>query len=150
MRILLAVTMLLLAAFPVAAGDELIVKQSAQSVAATLDKLERLLGEKSIKVFGRIDHAAGARTAGLELKPTQLLIFGNPQLGTPLMQAERKIGLDLPMKVLAWEDETGKVWIAYTSPDELKDRFDIDGRDAVFQKMSAALDNLTNAATAKD
>ena len=69
-----------------------------------------------------MDHAAGAKKIGQELKPTELLIFGNPKLGTPLMQANRRIGLDLPLKALAWEDDAGKVWLAYTAPSALKAR----------------------------
>ncbi|MCG8649895.1 MAG: DUF302 domain-containing protein, partial [Pirellulales bacterium] len=83
---------------------------------------------------------------GQELRPTQLLIFGNPKLGTPLMTANQRIGIALPLKALAWEDASGTVWLGYTKPDELKARFDIKERDEVFTKMTGALDNLTNAA----
>ena len=83
----------------------------------------------------------------MELKPTQLLIFGNPKLGTPLMQSKRTAGLDLPMKVLAWEDNEGKTWVAYTKPDVLKSRYGISGRDEVFKTMAGALGNFVKAAT---
>lgn len=145
-RILLIAISLLLAAPAAWAGDDLIVKQSPHSVARTLDRLAAVLQEKGITIFARVDHAAGAKKAGMELKPTELLIFGNPKLGTPLMQSNRKIGIDLPMKVLAWEDDNGKVWLAYTDPDELEDRHDIDDRDEIFKKIAGALNNLTNAA----
>lgn len=132
------------------AGDELVVKPSNHSVAVTLDRLAKVLESKGITIFARVNHAAGAKKTGQDLKPTELLIFGNPKLGTPLMQAERKIGLDLPLKALAWEDASGKVWLAYTAPAALKARHGVSGRDAVFQKMTGALDKLTNAALKAD
>lgn len=135
---------------PARADDPLIVKQSAYPVSQTLDRLAEVLKNKGITVFTRIDHGAGAKSAGLALKPTQVLIFGNPKLGTPLMQANRHIAVDLPMKAVAWEDDDGKVWLGYTSPDALKARFGIEGKDAVFAKMTGALDNFTAAAVKKE
>ena len=79
-------------------------------------------------------------------KPTQLLIFGNPKLGTPLMLAKRTIGVDLPLKALAWQDDSGKVWLGYTTPAALKARHGVSGRDEIFKKMTGALDKLTNVA----
>lgn len=137
---------LLLLATPATADDDMIVKKSPHSVTKTLDRLTGILEKKGITIFTRIDHGAGAAKVGQELRPTQLLIFGNPKLGTPLMTANQRIGIALPLKALAWEDEAGTVWLGYTEPDELKDRFDIDERDEVFKKMTGALDNLTNAA----
>ena len=75
-----------------------------------------------------------------------MLIFGNPKLGTPLMQAKREIGVDLPLKALAWQDDAGKVWLGYTKPDALKARHGVSGRDEVFKKMTGVLDKLTSAA----
>lgn len=77
----------------------------------------------------------------------QVLIFGNPKLGTPLMQANRKVGLELPMKVLAWEDDDGQVWIAYAKPQFLQSTFAVTVQDAVFQQMTKALNALTDEAT---
>lgn len=128
------------------AEEKLVVKSSNHSVSVTLDRLTKIMKTKGITIFARIDHAAGAKAAGLELKPTQVLIFGNPKLGTPLMQANRHIAVDLPLKALAWEDADGKVWLGYTKPESLKARFGIEGRDEVIKKMTGALDNLTNAA----
>lgn len=128
------------------ADDGMVVKQSAHSVAATLDRLAKILTSKGITVFTRVNHAAGAKKAGLELKPTELLIFGNPKLGTPLMMSNPKIGIDLPMKALAWEDDAGKVWLAYTKPDAMKARHGIGDKDPVFKKMTGALGKLTDAA----
>ena len=102
--------------------------------------------KKGLTIFARVDHAAGAKKAGLDMKPTELLIFGNPKMGTPLMLAKRTIGVDLPLKALAWQDDAGKVWLGYIDPAALKARHGLAGRDEVFKKMTGALDKLTNAA----
>jgi uncharacterized protein (DUF302 family) len=132
------------------ADDGLIVKPSAHPVAATLDRLEDALGEKGILIVARVDHAANASGAGLALPPTELLIFGNPKLGTPLMQSTRTIGIDLPMKALVWEDAAGDVFLAYNDPAWLAARHGIDDRAEVVQTMSGALAALTDAATSAD
>ena len=131
----------------VLAHSGLIVKPSANGVTATLDRLEAVLKKKGVTVFARVDHAAGAKKAGLALAPTQVLIFGNPKLGTPLMRSNRAIGIDLPLKVLAWKDGNGKVWLAYNDPAYLAKRHAISDRDPVFAKMAKILDKLTNVAT---
>jgi len=141
----LAVALLFLAP-PAFAADFLVKKQSPHSVSKTLDRLTKVMQSKGITIFARVNHTAGATSVDLELKPTQLLIFGNPRLGTPLMQANREIGIALPLKVLAWEDKDGKVWLAYTKPDALKARYNVSGKDEVFKKMTGALDKLTGAA----
>ncbi|MEO1282237.1 MAG: DUF302 domain-containing protein [Pseudomonadota bacterium] len=125
----------------------LITKKSDASVSETLDRLEKALTAKGIKVFARVDHSAGAKTADLELAPTQLLIFGNPKLGTPLMLSNRAIAIDLPMKALAWQDKDGSVYLSYNNPDALKSRHAITDRDKVFAKMTKALGALTDKAT---
>ena len=130
-----------------AAETKLVTKPSAYSVSVTLDRLSKMLTSKGITVFTRVDHAAGAKKAGLDLPPTELLIFGNPKLGTPLMQSNRAIGADLPMKALAWEDKDGKVYLSYTAPEALKARYGISDKDKVFQTMTGALGKFTDAAT---
>jgi uncharacterized protein (DUF302 family) len=90
--------------------------QSHHPVAATLDRLETLLKEKGILVFARIDFSGDAGRAGLQMRPEQMLIFGNPKAGTPLMVAQPTSGLDLPLKLLVWEAADGKVWAAYNDP----------------------------------
>ena len=101
-----------------------------------------------MNVFGRINHAAGAEKAGLTLAPTELVIFGNPKVGTPLMNCERTIAIDLPQKALIWEDEGGDVWLAYNDPAELAKRHDLKGCEAVIEKVAGALANFAKAATA--
>ena len=89
---------------------------SHHSVAATIDRLEDILKQRGILVFARIDFSGDAGRAGLSMRPEQMLIFGNPKAGTPLMVAVPAIGLDLPMRVLVWEDADGEVWAAYKDP----------------------------------
>lgn len=132
---------------PAVAETDFLQKKSAHGVVETIDKLEAALKEKGITIFARVDHAAGAKKVGLELRPTLLLIFGNPKLGTPLMNADRLMGLDLPMKALAYEDEDGTVWLAITKPDALKMRHGIEGKDEIFKKMTGALGKFTDIAT---
>lgn len=129
------------------AEDGLITKRSAYSVAETLNRLERVLREKGVVVFARIDHAAGAESIGRELRATEVLIFGNPRLGTPLLQSNQTVGIDLPLKALAWEDETGQAWLTYNAPAFLASRRGITDRRNVVEKMTMALDDCTNQAT---
>jgi uncharacterized protein (DUF302 family) len=129
-----------------AGDDRMVTKKSAYSVAATLDRLSEVLKTRGITIAARVDHAAAAEKVGQILKPTQLLIFGNPRLGTPLMQSNRRIGVELPMKVLAWEDDSGQVWLAYVKPQVLKSEYSVDGHDDIFKEMEQALDRLTDEA----
>jgi uncharacterized protein (DUF302 family) len=103
-----------------------IISQPSQySVTETIDRLEAVLQAKNITIFIRIDQQAEAEKVGLSLRPTQLLLFGNPQAGTPLMVAEPTIALDLPLKALAWEAADSKVWLSYNDPNYLKQRFSL-------------------------
>lgn len=129
-------------------AQAIVVKASPHPVAETLDRLTGALEKKGITVFARIDHAAGAKKVGLELRPNQVLIFGNPKLGTPLMQARPGVGLDLPMKVQAFEDPQGQVWVRYVRPAGLLARHGGGGPEAVVAKMTGALDAFTDAAIA--
>lgn len=128
------------------ADDGVVRLKSNADVSTTIDRLASALKTKGITIFARVDHAAGAKAAGLELRPSQLLIFGNPKLGTPLMQSNALIGLDLPMKMLAWEDADGTTYLSYTAPAELLARYDISGRDEVFAKMATALGRFAQLA----
>jgi uncharacterized protein (DUF302 family) len=94
-------------------NNGLITVASRFSVGETLDQLTAALTEAGLRVFARIDHASGAEEVGLSLRPTELLIFGHPKGGTPLMQDKQTAGIDLPVKALAWEDEEGSVWLTY-------------------------------------
>lgn len=129
------------------AQEGLVAVPSSHSVAATMDKLEAVLGSKGMTVFARIDHAGGAAKADLKLRPTQVMIFGNPKVGTPLMNCSQSIAIDLPQKMLVWEAEDGKVYLGYNDPAYLKGRHATSGCDAVFDKVSGALGNFAKAAT---
>jgi uncharacterized protein (DUF302 family) len=95
---------------------------SRYSVPETLARLQAILKEKGVAVFALIDHSGEAAKVGLSMRPTQLLIFGSPKAGTPLMVAAPRVAIDLPLKALAWEDEQGKVWLSYNSPEYLRER----------------------------
>lgn len=148
--LLAAATLLATSALPaMAESDGMIRKQSAHGVYATIDRLKTILEEKGLTIFADIDHSAGAKRAGLELRPTRMLIFGNPKLGTPLMQASATAAIDLPQKAVAFRDEEGKVWLVYNDPAYLKSRHGIEGRDEVLKKITGALGNFTDAAVAE-
>lgn len=140
----------LLATSAHAAGEGMISVPSAHSVADTADRLESILKSKGMNVFARIDHAAGAASVGETLPPTQLLIFGNPKVGTPLMKCSRSIAIDLPQKALIWEDGSGKAWISYNDPQFLKLRHNTEGCDPVLQKVAGALGNFARAAASAE
>lgn len=106
-------------------NNGIISQPSSYPVAETIDRLIAVLQAKSITIFARIDQQAEAERVGLRLLPTQLLLFGKPEAGTPLMVAEPTIALDLPLKVLAWEATDGQVWLSYNDPDYLKQRFSL-------------------------
>lgn len=128
-------------------NNGLVHVKSAHSVAATADKLVTVLNNKGMTVFDRINHSAGAEKVGQQLPATELVIFGNPKVGTPLMQCARSVAIDLPQKALIWEDESGTVWFSYNSPDYLKARHQIAGCDEVVKKVAGALANFAKAAT---
>lgn len=137
---------LLLAPLASADGNGLISKKSAHSVSATLDRLEGLLTKKGITIVTRWRHDAGAKKVGIPLRPTELLIFGNPKLGSHFFTSQQSAGIDLPMKALAWEDEAGQVWLSYNDPQYIADRHAVKNRREIVSKMTVALDKLTNAA----
>ena len=108
-----------------AAEGGIIHLASPYSVSETLRRLESLLQARGLAIFARIDHSGEAEKAGLKMRPTQLLIFGSPKQGTPLMVASPTLAIDLPLKALAWEDASGKVWLSYNTPEYLKQRHNI-------------------------
>jgi uncharacterized protein (DUF302 family) len=122
------------------ANNGLVTISSAYSAKETIDRFESDVKSKGMTVFARIDHSAGAKAAGLTLRPTELLIFGNARAGTPLMQSHQTLGIDLPLKVLAWEDADGKAWLSYNDPAWLAARHgdQTNGGEAAKQ-MTAAL-----------
>jgi len=128
------------------ADDGLISIKSKYSVDETLDRLESVVKGKGLTVFARIDHTAGANKVDKELRPTKLLVFGNPKVGTLMMQSNQTAGIDLPMKALAWEDGTGQVWLTYNSAKYIANRHHITDREETVQKMTGALRKFTSHA----
>lgn len=128
------------------AAEGIINVESPHSVEQTANKLEQVLTSKGMKIFQRIDHSAGAKTASISLNPTELLIFGNPKVGAPLMKCAPTVAIDLPQKAVIWQDNQQKVWISYNDPAYLKQRHNIQGCDEVLVKVSGALSKMTAAA----
>jgi len=127
--------------------DGLLTIESNHSVKDTIDRVEAALKTHGVTVFARIDHAAGAASVDMPLRPTELLIFGNPKAGTPLMQSKQSIGIDLPLKVLGWQDRAGRVWLSYTDMGRLARRHGLDAAVApAIDGMSRFLADLAAAA----
>jgi len=131
------------------ADNGLVIKQSPYSAVKTLDRWEQILKQKHIRVFARISHRQNAAGVGLKLRPTELLIFGNPKLGTHFFLSNQTAGIDLPMKAMAWEDANGKTWVAYNDPQYIADRHGIKDQADIIKKMKGALENFSNYAVAK-
>lgn len=121
------------------ADSHVLVRKSASPVAETVERLSQALGTRGIAVIARVDHAAGAAKAGMALRPTVLLIFGNPKIGTPLIQANPHAGLDLPMKILVWQDEQGQAWLGYVNPSRLSADHGLAGQDPIIKQMMNVL-----------
>jgi uncharacterized protein (DUF302 family) len=143
--IILAIALLPLS-FMAHAIDGMIDVASNHSVSQTADKLEKILTSKGMKIFGRVPHSEAAKGAGVELLPMELLIFGNPRVGSPLMKCASSVAIDLPQKALVWQDKSGAVWISYNDPQYLKKRHNIQGCDAVLTRVSGALSKFSAAA----
>ena len=130
------------------AADGLTTLKSSHGPKETMDRLVAELQAKGLTIFARVDHAAGAREAGLELRPTELVIFGNAKGGTPLMQADQAIGIDLPLKALIWQDEAGNTWLSYNDPAWLAQRHGItEQTKTVAANMSGMLRALAKVVT---
>lgn len=126
--------------------DGLTTIASSFSPKETLDRVEAEIRAKGMSVFARVDHAAGAAEAGLELRPTSLVIFGNARGGTPLMQASQTAGIDLPLKVLVWQDAAGKTWLSYNEPSWIAQRHHLGIEAEIVDKMAAALSAMAKKA----
>jgi uncharacterized protein (DUF302 family) len=127
----------------------LISKPSPYNVTKTIDRLESVLIKKGITIVTRWSHSERADSVGIKLRPTELILFGNPKLGSHMFTSKQTSGIDLPLKALAWEDKNGKVWISYNDPAYIAQRHGINDQKKIVDKMTAALDKLTNAAIAK-
>jgi uncharacterized protein (DUF302 family) len=130
--------------FPDSAPPGLISLKSTFPVKETMDRLVHRVESKGLTVFCRVDHAAGAADAGMQLRPTELVIFGNAKGGTPLMQAMQTIGIDLPLKALVWQDAAGQTWLSYNDPVWLTERHGIQDKGT---GPAAAMRSLLQAVT---
>jgi uncharacterized protein (DUF302 family) len=143
-----AVSALLVVSASTYAADGLITVKSSYNAKDTMMRVEDVVKQRGLTVFARIDHAAGAAKIGKTLRPTELLIFGNPQGGTPLMECAQSTGIDLPLKALVWEDGSGQVWVGYNDPAFLAKRHEA-AQCPVVENMSKALGGIVAAAVAR-
>lgn len=125
----------------------MIETESKHNVTNTMDKLETVIADKGINVVARVNHAKAAKKVGMDLRPTETLIFGNPLLGTPLMQSSQSASMDLPLRVAVWEDESGKIKIGYHDPAIVASSHGINNQGEIVAKMTAALEGLVSAAS---
>lgn len=143
MKTILIAGLLLMMTFTTgSAADGLVSVKSPYSSIQTMDRLEEIVTQKGLTVFARIDHAKGAQSVGRFLRPTKLLIFGNPQGGTPFMECVQTVAIDLPLKALVWEDQQGQVWLSYNDPEYLAGRHAA-GSCPVVDNLSKALNGIS-------
>jgi uncharacterized protein (DUF302 family) len=142
------VSLCALVSSPAQAADGLIAVKSPHSAKDTMTRLEDTVKQRGLNVFARVDHTAGAAKIGKSLRPTEVLIFGNPQGGTPLMECEQSMGIDLPLKALVWEDAAGQVWVGYNDPAYLGQRHGAPSCPAI-ENVRKALAGLAQAAVEK-
>lgn len=133
---------------PAAMADNgLVSVKSSFDVSTTAERLEEKLKAKGMTIFSRINHAEGAAKLGKELRPTELIIFGNLKVGTPLMQCQQTVAIDLPQKALIWQDEDHQVWLTYNDPSYLASRHRINACEEALKKVTGALNKFATAAT---
>lgn len=151
MRYLIAAVALGASVMPALAGeDDLVKTRSPHDVATTMDRLEAAVTGAGATVVARVDHAGAAQGADMELAPIEVLVFGNPAIGTPAMQDNPLAGLFLPLRVLAYQDADGQTWLAYQDPEEMLAEMDGISEDASYiEAMAGALRNLTTQAAAE-
>ena len=140
-------TFLLLAGSWAGAADGLIAVKSPYDAQQTMNRFEDIAKQRGLTIFARVDHAAGAAKIGKTLRPTEVLVFGNPQGGTPLMECAQSAGIDLPLKVLVWQDAAAQVWLGYNDPAFLAQRHGAPQCPAV-EALGKALSGLAQAAVA--
>lgn len=146
-RRLISALCLLCAPLVAGAADGLIVLKSPHSAQSTMNRLEAIVKERGLTVFARVDHAAGAAKVGKTIRPTELLIFGNPQGGTPFIECAQTVGIDLPLKALVWEDATAQVWLGYNDTAYLARRHEVPACAAA-ANLAKAVAGLAAAAVA--
>jgi uncharacterized protein (DUF302 family) len=146
--ILVALSILFIA-LPVAAADGVVDVPSSFNVEETADRMVDILNKKGMTIFNRIKHSESAAEVGIELRNTELIIFGNPKVGSPLMVCQQSVAIDSPQKALIWEDDNAKVWISYNDPRYLEKRHNISGCEGAIAKIEKALASIAKAAATK-
>ena len=136
-------------AVPAAAAEGVIEVPSGFDVQETADRLESILLERGMTIFIRVNHSAAAEEVGIKLRNTELIIFGNPKVGSPLMQCQQSVAIDLPQKALVWEDAKAQVWISYNDPRYLEKRHGISGCEDVIAKIEKVLADIAQLAATK-
>ena len=144
----LAIVACLAASSVAAAADGLTVLMSPHSAKDTMNRLEDVVRKRGLNVFARIDHTAGAAKVGKTLRPTEVIIFGNPEGGTPFMECAQTVGIDLPLKALVWEDASSQVWLGYNDPGFLGQRHGVP-QCAVIGNLRKALAGIAESAVAR-
>lgn len=148
-KVILAALSILCIAIPVAAADGVVDVQSTFNVEETADRLVNILNKKGMTIFNRIKHSESAAKVGIELRKTELIIFGNPKAGSPLMACQQSVAIDLPQKALIWEDHNAKVWISYNDLRYLEKRHNISGCEEAITKIEKALAGIAKSASTK-
>lgn len=148
-KALYAAVSMLFTAIPAAAADGVVSVPSAYNVVETGDRLESVLGEKGMTIFKRIRHSEGAGKVGIDIRETELIIFGNPKVGSLLMKCQQSVAIDLPQKALVWEDDEAQVWLSYNDPRYLEKRHDMSGCEEIISKIEKALAGIAQSASTK-
>jgi len=142
----LIVLMLTVSAY---AAEGMVDVKSSFGVKETADRLESVLKEKGMTLFNRVKHSEAAQNVGVDLREAQLIIFGNPQVGSPLMKCQKSVAIDLPQKALIWRDSEGNTWLSYNDPMYLKKRHNISNCKELFSKIDKALAGIAKAAATR-
>ena len=131
-----------------ARADDLIAVKSSKPVKETLDRLQKIVSDDGFFIVGRVPHSEAAKSAGLTLLPTELMIFGKPQSGTPIMVCNQRAGIDLPLRAVSWQDQSGQVWLAMLDPQVLKQRYSLGAEcDSPLKNMETAVRKFLSEAT---
>ncbi|MDH3327403.1 MAG: DUF302 domain-containing protein [Gammaproteobacteria bacterium] len=147
MKSIFALSLCILFSAPLFAVDGVITVKSKFKVAHTVDRLKAVVTKKGMKVIADVDHAKAAKSIGKRIPPTELVIFGNPKIGAPMMECARSIAIDLPQKMLIWEDRAGQVWMSYNDPAYIANRHKLDKHcRGALKKVARTLANLSKAA----
>ena len=148
-KTILAALSILFIAIPVVAADGMVDVPSTFNVEETADRMMSILNKKGMTIFNRIKHSENAAKIGIALRKTELIIFGNPKVGSPLMDCQQSVAIDLPQKALIWEDGNAKVWISYNDPRYLEKRHNISGCEEAIAKIEKALAGIVKSASTK-